>query len=111
MLITANCIDGPVEVDAHVFRDWAAHPGIRHDNSLRLDWWVVTHVPSGRGIVSAVGQLTEQEAVALASALGERVPVGIVPPLAPDDSVQVVPLTVRRLIRSVIFDVRGEVLQ
>lgn len=105
--IIVNCIgDRRVTVPAHVYREWAAHMGVRDDLQLRPDWWVVTHVPTGRAIVSATGQLTEAEAIELAAALGERVPAGIVP----DTHAGMAPRAARMLIRSVIFDVRGEVL-
>jgi len=86
--ITANCTRNRlVEVDAHVFGEWAAHPGIDGDDlSERLDWWVVTHVPTGRTICSAVGRLDEPEAKTLASALGERLPAGLIPSIPMDIS-------------------------
>lgn len=107
--ITCMCTEGRrIEVDAEAFGEWAAHPGIDGDDlSLRFDWWVVTHIPSERTIVSSVGHLTEEEAIELASALGERVPPGIVPPMPTDDSFMDIPLDVKRAIRSVIYDVRG----
>lgn len=69
--------DRSITIDANVFGDWAAHPGIDLDDEPRLDWWVVTHVPNGRRIRSA-GRMTEREAVDLATALdrrGVRLPV------------------------------------
>jgi hypothetical protein len=65
--------DRTITIDAHVFGDWAAHPGIDLDEEPRLDWWVVTHVPNGRRIRSA-GQMTEREALVLAAALHRRAP-------------------------------------
>jgi hypothetical protein len=111
--ITCHCIGNRrVAVEAHVFGEWAAHPGIDGDDlELRLDWWVVTHVPSERAIISTVGPLTEGEAIDLARILGERVPPGIVPPMPADGALDVkIPLHVKRVIRSVIYDVRGELL-
>lgn len=110
--ISCHClVDRHIQIDAHVFGEWAAHPGIAgEDLELRLDWWVVTHVPSGRCILSSVGQLSEVEAIELARVLGERLPPRLVPPMPADGSFVELPLDVRRRIRSVIFDVRGEVL-
>lgn len=111
--ITCHCIGNRrIAVEAHVFGEWAAHPGIDGDDlELRLDWWVVTHVPSERAIISTVGQLTEADAIDLARVLAERVPRGIVPPMPTDGSLDVeIPIQVKRVIRSVIYDVRGELL-
>lgn len=113
MVIDVCCTSGrSAKVEAAVFGEWAVHPGIDGDDlSLRLDWWVVTHVPSGRTIVSAVGRLDEASATELARALGERVPRGIVPHIPFEVSFQELPADVKRRIRSVIFDVRGEVIE
>jgi hypothetical protein len=110
--ITVSCTRGRfVEVDAHVYGEWAAHPGVDGDDlSERLDWWVVSHVPTGRCIVSAVGCLNDDEAKQLASAMGERLPRRLIPDIPRDESFIELPLDVKRQIRSVIYDVRGEVL-
>lgn len=110
--ITCQCTGNRrVVVEAHVFGEWAAHPGIDGDDlELRLDWWVITHVPSERAIIRSVGQLTEVEAIDLASVMGERVPRGIVPPMPTDGRLDAdLPIDVKRVIRSVIYDVRGEI--
>lgn len=110
--IVVNCFDNQaVEVDATVFGEWAAHPGISGDGRrLHLDWWVVTHVPTGRTFASAVGRLTEGEALELARVMGERVPVGLIPDIPREVLFYELPLDVRKFLRSVIFDVRGELL-
>lgn len=109
--ITVACTrNRTLDVEASVFGEWACHPGIDgEDLSLRLDWWVVTHVPTGRAIISSVGCLSEDEARVLASQLGERVPRGIIPPIPFDVPFFPLPVHVKRVIRSVIYDVRGEV--
>lgn len=100
-------------INAHVFGDWAAHPGIDDDDEPRLDWWVVTHVPNGRRIRSA-GQMTEREAIDLASALDQR-KVTLPVYRGPTECVGLAELraadpaftSAAKLVKSVVFDTPG----
>jgi hypothetical protein len=108
MKITIATHNGPLEIDAEVFGEWACHPGVGDD----ADRWVVTHVPTGRRIRSP-GDLNEEQAEKLASALGERIPRGIVPPVPADyDVTGVTPPEFKqpaKLVRSIVFDTLGRV--
>jgi hypothetical protein len=100
-------------IDAYVFHGWAAHEAIDVDGHLRQDW-TVTHVPSGRTMYRATGSLTEEQAIRLAAALGERVRSDIVPEMPREDHEDAdsaeLAVHVKRVIRSVIFDTLGTVL-
>lgn len=100
-----------MQIDAHMFGEWAAHPGVSgDDNSLEYDWWVVTHVPNGMNCAKACGQLDEATAIRLARMLAERVPACFVPVFPPPYDGKP-PENVRRLVRSVIFDTLGEIVK
>lgn len=102
-----------IAIDAHVFGDWAAHPGIDPNNEPRLDWWVVTHVPNGRRIRSA-GQMTEGEAIKLAHALDQR-KVKLPVYRGPTECVHLAELRAAdpafagaaKIVKSVVFDTPG----
>lgn len=55
---------------------WAATRAIKRDAACSVipDRWVVTLVPSARCLASVFGMLSEQEAIAVASALDRDVP-------------------------------------
>lgn len=116
--ITIKLIENrDITIDAHVFGDWAAHPGIDADNEPRLDWWVVTHVPNGRRIRSA-GQMTEREAIDLAGALDQRkvkLPVYSGPTecvgLAELRAVDSAFTSAAKAVKSVVFDTLGRCLE
>lgn len=112
--ITIKLVDNQdITIDAHVFGDWAAHPGIDYDGEPRLDWWVVTHVPNGRRIRSA-GQMTEREALDLACMLDQRagkLPVyhgsTEVPDFAELRAADPAFESAAKIVRSVVFDTLG----
>lgn len=116
--ITIKLIENrDITIDAHVFGDWAAHPGIDPDDEPRLDWWVVTHVPNGRRIRSA-GQMTESEALKLASALDQC--AGKLPVYSgPTECVDLAELRAAnpafegaaKIVRSVVFDTLGRCVE
>lgn len=63
-----------VDVEAHVFGDWAVHLvpfAIRDSES---DGWRVSHIPTGRSIESLADDLDLADAIAIAKALHARAP-------------------------------------
>ena len=114
--ITVKLVDNEVAtIEAEVFGDWAAHPGIDTSCEARMDWWVVTHVPNGRRI-RCPGQLSELEAVALARSLHQRaarLPVYTGESERPDptelSAVDPAFTSAAKVVRSIVFDTIGRV--
>jgi hypothetical protein len=104
--ITVHLDNGAdLEVDAHVFGEWAAHQAVLRDNvTLDPDLWVVTHVPNGMNCCQASGMLAESTAKRVAQALSRSIPTGLIPVLPPPYDGKVSSGTVR-LVRSVIEEV------
>lgn len=70
--IVLKCRDGDQYIDSDVYGEWAAHP------ALGVDFWTVTHVPSGENVYKASGELDAGMAHCLARWLSERIPTGAI---------------------------------